>query len=311
MKSTDIIEPGAMSQPVAAQGSRNEIPQNATGSNLASVAEGFPDITMISPTDGGLPPYGQDFNGLFYLTTCQWVYLQNGGFITFNQNVSDAIGGYPKGAILGYISSDNMLYNVRSLIDDNTYNFVETPDYINDEYWEELPPETEVEWGSITGDITNQTDLQNELTDLQTNIDTLQITVETDYLSLSGGTLTGAVYGVTPSSGDSSTQLATTEFVQNETNPDYKSRVSISSGYTCSANGYINIYTLLFPNATATSFDLYINSISVKFVARGNNAAFSERYGGDIYRVSLGDVITVSASNISEYSLYFIPMKGA
>lgn len=139
MQASEIIQPLAISQPVAVSGIKNTIPENATGSNLASIQEGFPQKTMISPQDGGEPPYGQDFNGLFYLSTDQRVYTQNGGIITFNQDVSNAIGGYPQGAILDYyVSATQSFSKVVSLIDNNTNNFVTTPSYIDGVNWELL-----------------------------------------------------------------------------------------------------------------------------------------------------------------------------
>ena len=138
MQSSDLITPIAMSGPLAYAGTKNSIPENATGSELASVATGFPDVTMIALDDGGMPPRGQDANGMFYLSTDMRVYQQNGGIITFNQSVSDLIGGYPKNAILDYIDSNDVYHKVQSLIDNNTYNFITNPEYINDEYWQEV-----------------------------------------------------------------------------------------------------------------------------------------------------------------------------
>lgn len=135
MKSTDIIQPKAITAPLAYEGKRFEIPEAATGSEKASIAEGFPAITMQALDDGGLPPRGEDCNGMFYLSTDQRVYLQNGGLITFNQEVSDAIGGYPAGAILDYIDGNDIYYKVKSLIDDNTNNFVTNPALIDDINW--------------------------------------------------------------------------------------------------------------------------------------------------------------------------------
>lgn len=138
MKSTDIIQPKAISAPIAYEGLKFEIPENATGTELASIAEGFPEITMKSLEEGGLPPRGQDCNGMFYLSTDQRVYLQNGGIITFNQLVSNKINGYPKGAILDYINENGVYGKVRSLIEDNTNNFVTNPSFIDGTNWELL-----------------------------------------------------------------------------------------------------------------------------------------------------------------------------
>lgn len=138
MKSSQIIQPTPISAPIAHEGLKFNIPENPTGSELASIAEGFPEITMKALADGGLPPRGQDCNGMFYLSTDQKAYLQNGGIITFTQSVSDLIGGYPSGAYLDYINSDGIYTKVKSLIDDNTYNFVTNPEYIDGEKWEEV-----------------------------------------------------------------------------------------------------------------------------------------------------------------------------
>lgn len=138
MKSTEIIQPTPISAPIAHAGLKFNIPENATGSELASIAEGFPAITMKALDDDGLPPRGQDCNGMFYLSTDQKVYLQNGGIITFNQSVSDLIGGYPQGAYLDYITSEGIYTKVKSLIEDNTYNFVTTPEYIDGEKWKQV-----------------------------------------------------------------------------------------------------------------------------------------------------------------------------
>lgn len=163
MKAADIITPEPLLAPIANQGLRNTLPDNATGTNYASIEEGFPEITMKAPKDGGLPPWGQDFNGMFYLMSSQTCFLQNGGLITFDQAVSDKIDGYPQGAILDYVTPENTYVKVKSLIDDNTYNFVTTPSYIDGEHWEEVTLAATTSWGDITGNIENQTDLQTVL----------------------------------------------------------------------------------------------------------------------------------------------------
>lgn len=77
-----------------------------------------------------------DVNGLVRAVTQGKWFNQLGGYYTFSQEVSDAIGGYPQGAILYFKDTETgQVRVVRSLIPDNTYNFVETPDYINNEYW--------------------------------------------------------------------------------------------------------------------------------------------------------------------------------
>lgn len=140
MKATDIVQPTPMTSAIAANGSKDSIPQqqsSALDTYYCSVEKGFPDVTMQPMDEGGFPPRGQGANGLFYIASDQKVYLQNGGSITFDQDVSDAIGGYPQGAVLDYIDGGNF-NKVISLIDDNTYNFVNDPTYINGTYWQKL-----------------------------------------------------------------------------------------------------------------------------------------------------------------------------
>lgn len=151
MKSTELIKPTVLDAPLAYRGDKSVIPNKATGSNGASIEEGFPSITSLPISQGGLPPERADFNGLFYLSTDQKVYLQNGGVITFSEDVSNAIGGYPKGAVLDYIDNFGHYSKVLSLIDDNTYNFVTNPNYIDDSHWKILLSESLM----LTSKITN------------------------------------------------------------------------------------------------------------------------------------------------------------
>lgn len=162
MKSTDIIQPIPLSNPIAINGIKNSIPDSATGTNNASIEEGFPEITMKAPVDGGLPPWGQDFNGLFYTLSTLNCNIQNGGLVTFSTAVSNKIGGYPQGAILDYIDNNGSYSKVKSLIDDNTYDFTSNPSYIG-QYWEQIGITASTSWGNISGNIQNQTDLQNAL----------------------------------------------------------------------------------------------------------------------------------------------------
>ena len=113
----------------------NDIPQVATGSNLASWNEGFPEITRLTPDEGGLPPKQQDFNGIYKAISSHSVFSQNGGGYTFNQDVSNKIGGYPKGALLWYLPDDGSFpYQVYSTKNNNIDNFVNTPSFIGNSW---------------------------------------------------------------------------------------------------------------------------------------------------------------------------------
>ena len=95
-----IAKPTQVATPFANSGLKNSIPQSATGSNLASLEEGFPAVTMSAVSDGGTPPQGQDFNGILYQVTNQLRYAQAGGLYPYDSTLCTAIGGYPLGAIL-------------------------------------------------------------------------------------------------------------------------------------------------------------------------------------------------------------------
>ena len=127
--------PQVLAQPFAAQGDKNTIPNLATGTNHASLQEGFPPITSQPINKGGVPAEREDFNGAMNLNSQFYFAFQNGWWPTFTQEVSDAIGGYPQNAILCYfVPESNSVQFVRSIIPNNTYNFVTTPSYIG-QYW--------------------------------------------------------------------------------------------------------------------------------------------------------------------------------
>lgn len=133
---SSLQQPEILLKPFANSGDKNTIPEEATGTQQASLDEGFPEITELPIPQGGIPPERKDFNALGYLTTSQYFFLQNGGKFTFNQDVSDAIGGYAAGAVLEYVDPNtNIAYQVISLINNNTYNFVLNPNYIDGIKW--------------------------------------------------------------------------------------------------------------------------------------------------------------------------------
>lgn len=130
-----LEQPRVLEGLIAETGLKNEIPDAPSGDYHASIQEGFPEVTMLPIGQGGVAPQGQDFNGMFNLLSGFYFFTQNGGKYTFDQDVSDAIGGYPQGAILWY-SVGNAGYEVVSLMNNNTYNFVTEPSYIDGIHWE-------------------------------------------------------------------------------------------------------------------------------------------------------------------------------
>ena len=135
MKSTDI-ESYNLRTPFpalfASKGTEVENPVNSANSGFTYIA-GIPS-TYSSMT--GKKVDRKDMNGIGRLISQSRWFNQQGGYYTFDQTISDAIGGYPVGAILYYKEPNSgYIRPVRSLISDNNYNFVEDPSFINNLYW--------------------------------------------------------------------------------------------------------------------------------------------------------------------------------
>lgn len=98
-------------QPFSNSGLRNNIPQassEATGN--AGYDKGFPGVTMANVAAGGIPPFGQDFNGIFYDVTSAIQFIQAGQSFPFSQDLSTSIGGYSIGAIVSDPTNKSILW---------------------------------------------------------------------------------------------------------------------------------------------------------------------------------------------------------
>ena len=163
MKKTDVTQPVAMATPFAegvysATSTENfEIPAatSTTADDSCVIDDGFLPITSTALDDGGKAPERKNFNGMFYLSTDQRFFLQNGGFITYNPDVATAIGGYPQDAILDFIDSNGNYKKVRSLIDDNTNNFVADETLIDGINWEEALTGANIQLSNVDSTITS------------------------------------------------------------------------------------------------------------------------------------------------------------
>ncbi len=307
MQSTDLINPTPISGPLAYNGTRNTIPESATGSNLASVAEGFPDITMVSPADNGLPPYGQDMNGLLYLASDIKSFLQSGGLITFDQNVSNTIGGYPSGAILAYVDADGIYHLVKSLIDNNTYNFVTTPSYIDGEHWENIPFSA-VEWGTIAGTLSNQTDLQAALTALELPSQSGQSGkfLTTNGSVASWGSVDLSSYANTSLSNVTSVAQSFIDTSVGWAMPDYSAGITPTLPYTAPSDGMYVASPQLRADSGATS-RIYVNGKQVFYLYNPVNSFISLPY---TLLLKKGDVVSASSSYGAAEQDRFFPLKG-
>lgn len=180
-----IAKPTQVATPFANSGLKNSIPQSATGSNLASLEEGFPAVTMAAVADGGTPPQGQDFNGILNQVTNQLRYAQAGGLYPYDSTFCTAIGGYPLGAILMSADGSKVWQNQ---VSGNTNN----PDSDSTNWTElctvdALTAGLATKQGTLTFDSTPTANSSNPVTSdgIKTALD--------GKLSLTGGEMTGAI----------------------------------------------------------------------------------------------------------------------
>lgn len=93
------------------------VPQDATWST------GFPQVTMQPLASGGIPPRGQNFNGVLNALSQHIFYMQGGGQYKWSADH----GPYSIGDVL---QSDDGLRSYVSAVDNNTDNFNTTPSAI-------------------------------------------------------------------------------------------------------------------------------------------------------------------------------------
>lgn len=122
-----ITRPTNYAIPFASAGVKNTIPDAPSGSGKASFTEGFPPVTMLPLTAGGIPPEGKDFNGIYYDITSHTVWVNAGGQYQFDAALSTAIGGYPIGMVL---QNNAGTASYVSAVNNNTTDFNTTPSSI-------------------------------------------------------------------------------------------------------------------------------------------------------------------------------------
>lgn len=74
--------------------------QISTDPGAASFTDGFPPLTFLPVSAGGIPPDGRDINGILNEITAWLQWMNAGGPVGYDSAFSAAIGGYPKGALL-------------------------------------------------------------------------------------------------------------------------------------------------------------------------------------------------------------------
>ncbi|AWB21249.1 hypothetical protein DA075_10280 [Methylobacterium currus] len=93
--------------------------QIGIANGAASLQDGFPPLNFLPVGSGGVPPFGQDLNGLFKLLTLWARWQAAGGLNLWDGTFATKIGGYPRGALLSSTTAGLVWLNT---IDNNTTN---------------------------------------------------------------------------------------------------------------------------------------------------------------------------------------------
>lgn len=94
--------------------------QIGVNDGYASLTDGFVPLNMTPEASGGVPPFGQDMNGILKQIS-QWSQWQSaGGPVAWDSTFSAAIGGYPLGAVVASATTQGLAY--LSLTENNVTN---------------------------------------------------------------------------------------------------------------------------------------------------------------------------------------------
>jgi hypothetical protein len=106
----------------------NDIPvSDPVDPQRSSWESGFRPITMTPEASGGLPPYGQDFNGVLNALSSHTLFTNTGGQYRFDGVLATIIGGYDEGTVL---QSNDGKASYRSAVNNNLTNFNTIPSSI-------------------------------------------------------------------------------------------------------------------------------------------------------------------------------------
>lgn len=221
----------------------------------ASLTDGFPPDTFVQSSAGGVPPFGQDFNGILNEVTAWIRWATAGGFPTvYDSAFSSSIGGYPQGALLQQVASPQGFWV--SSVDNN----MSDPDTGGANWINSL-----VVGGALSGTLPNPS----------LAVGVAAANVGTLGGSLSGNlpnpsiansvSLPGSPTTATQAVGDSSTKVATTQFVNRA------SALTTALGYMEMPNGLL----LQWGTSTSTTGSGDIISFSTPFTSHIFSITFS------------------------------------
>lgn len=108
-----ISTPSQITVPFATSGLKNAIPSasNPVTGN-AGYDAGFPATNMTPKEAGGIPPFGQDFNGILFDITTAIRYLEAGMQFPYSSAFATAVGGYPLGALVSRTDGTGLWRNI-------------------------------------------------------------------------------------------------------------------------------------------------------------------------------------------------------
>ena len=78
------------------------IPSTTTTSGRASLDAGFTSVNMTVLAAGGIPPFGQDFNGILKMLSTSARNYESGNVPVWSSAFATEIGGYPQYALVQY-----------------------------------------------------------------------------------------------------------------------------------------------------------------------------------------------------------------
>lgn len=96
---------------------KTTIPTSTATPGRASLTDGFPPVNFTPLSGGGIPPFGQDVNGVLYQATGWARWQKAGGPVFFDSAFATANGGYPKAALVASTTLGNFWV---SAVDNNT-----------------------------------------------------------------------------------------------------------------------------------------------------------------------------------------------
>jgi hypothetical protein len=124
MKASDIPSKFPIPFAASAGGSyKRAVPtasQIGVNDGWASLTDGFPPLNFQPIASGGVPPFGQDMNGVLNQSTSWDRWYSAGGPLKWDSAFSTSIGGYPNGAIVAAASIVGNFW--LCTVDDNVTN---------------------------------------------------------------------------------------------------------------------------------------------------------------------------------------------